>query len=111
MLSDRARKALVDMLDAIRSAQAWTDGLSFEDFSADRRTFFAVTRCLEIVSEASRRLPPDLKQRHPAIAWRDMRDAGNIYRHDYDGVQERIVLRTVREALPALAAVIEAELA
>jgi uncharacterized protein with HEPN domain len=62
--------------------------------------FYAVTRCLEIISEASRRLPPDLKHRHPVIAWRDMRDAGNIYRRDYDGVHEKIVLVTVRRSFP-----------
>lgn len=72
--------------------------------------FYAVTRCLEIISEASRRLPAELTHRHPQIAWRDIRDAGNIYRHDYDGVQERIVLATVRRSLPELLAVIEQEL-
>lgn len=77
---------------------------------ADRQRFYAVTRCLEIISEASRRLPADLTQRHPHIAWRDIRDAGNIYRHDYDGVQERVVLETIRRSLPELLAAIEAEL-
>jgi uncharacterized protein with HEPN domain len=45
-----------------------------------------VTRCLEIISEASRRLPDGLKARHPAIAWKEMAGAGNIYRHDYEDV-------------------------
>jgi uncharacterized protein with HEPN domain len=51
-------------------------------FKADLRTVYAVTRCLEIISEASRRLPDELKARHPAIAWRQMAAAGNVYRHD-----------------------------
>jgi hypothetical protein len=51
---------------------------------ADPRTVYAVTRCLEIISEGSRRLPDDLKARHPSIAWRDMAGAGNIYRRDYE---------------------------
>jgi len=51
-----------------------------------------------------------MRQRHPRIAWRDIRDAGNIYRHDYDGVQERIVLETVRRSLPELLEAIEQEL-
>jgi hypothetical protein len=45
-----------------------------------------VTRCLEIISEASRRLPEAMKARHPSIAWSDMAGAGNVYRHDYDDV-------------------------
>jgi uncharacterized protein with HEPN domain len=51
------------------------------DFAQDRMRFHAVTRYLEIISEASRRLPVDLRHRHPHSPWRDIRDAGNIYRH------------------------------
>ncbi len=111
MLSERVLKALLDIRDNIVLARAWTADLSLEAFAEDRLRFYAVTRCLEIISEATRRLPPDLRQRHPHIQWRDIGDAGNIYRHAYDGVQERIVLETVRRSLPELEAVIEAELA
>jgi uncharacterized protein with HEPN domain len=110
MLSDRARKALLDIRDNIVLATTWTEGLSNGEFANDRLRFYAVTRCLEVISEASRRLPPDLRQRHPHVAWREMRDAGNIYRHDYDGVQERIVFETVRRALGDLHQVVLAEL-
>jgi uncharacterized protein with HEPN domain len=41
-----------------------------------------VTRCLEIISEASRRLPESLKARHPEIPWKQIAGAGNVYRHD-----------------------------
>jgi uncharacterized protein with HEPN domain len=44
---------------------------------------YALTRCLEIISEASRRLSDEQKARHPEIAWREMAGAGNMYRHDY----------------------------
>lgn len=111
MLSERAQKALLDVRENILLAETWTEGLTLPQFAADRMVFYAVTRCLEIISEASRRLPPDLKRRHPDIEWRGMRDAGNIYRHDYDGVQEHIILRTVREALPPLLVAVQIEIA
>jgi signal transduction histidine kinase len=41
-----------------------------------------VIRCLEIISEASRRLPEALKDRHPSMPWKEMAGAGNIYRQD-----------------------------
>ncbi len=110
MLSDRARKALLDIQDNIVNAQNWSAGRSLAAFAEDRVTFYAVTRCLEIISEACRRLPPDLLKRHPGIAWRNIRGAGNIYRHDYDGVQERLVLETVRRSLPELLDVVRQEL-
>lgn len=65
--------------------------IDYDAFQADIRTVYAVTRCLEIISEASRRLPPDLKARHPSIAWKEMAGAGNIYRHDYEDVAAKLV--------------------
>lgn len=111
MHSERAYKALLDIRDNIAFAQDWSAGMTLEAFADNRLVFYAVTRCLEIISEASRRLPPELMRRHPHLDWRSMRDAGNVYRHDYDGVQERITLTTVREALPPLLVAIKAEIA
>jgi uncharacterized protein with HEPN domain len=70
---------------------------------------YAVTRCLEIISEASRRLPGDLKARHPTIAWKQMAGAGNVYRHDYEDVAAQFVWDTVQRALPSLREVVETE--
>ena len=69
------------------------------------------TRCLEIISEASRRLPDELKTRHPSIEWRNMAIAGNVYRHDYHGLAAVRIWETVKIALPPLRASIEQELA
>ena len=87
------------------------DGLAFEAFAKDRRTLYAVTRCLEIISEASRRLPTDLKERHPNIQWSKVAGAGSIYRHDYEDVDERIVWLTVKDALAPLRRAVLLELA
>jgi uncharacterized protein with HEPN domain len=76
----------------------------------DAKTVYAVTRCLEIISEASRRLPVDVKARHPNIGWKQMAGAGNVYRHDYEDVAAEFVWETVERALPPLRSAIEAEL-
>ena len=83
--------ALSDILYHIALAQAFAEGLDRVSFQSDLRTIFAVTRCLEIISEASRRLPTSLKDRHPSIPWRRMAGAGNVYRHDYEDVAARYV--------------------
>ncbi len=77
----------------------------------DTRTLYAVTRCLEIISEASRRIPTELKKRYPSIAWKDIAGAGNIYRHDYEDVAAKLVWDTVQLALSPLRDVVEHELA
>src|SRR6516225_4201095 len=103
MLSNRARLALTDIRDNIRLAEQFAVGL--------RRTFYAVTRCLEIISEAARRLPQSLRNRHPELPWRAIMGAGNVYRHDSDNVAEEIVWRTVENNLSPLLAAVECELA
>jgi len=72
---------------------------------------YAVIRCLEIISEASRRLSDELKGRHAHIPWREMAAAGNFYRHKYEDVLPQRVWKTLQEDLPPLRAVIEKELA
>jgi uncharacterized protein with HEPN domain len=94
-------------IDLVTQFAAGFDPTSFHD---DLRTVYAVTRCLEIISEASRRLPDELKARHPSIAWKRMAGAGNIYRHNYEDVAARYVWETVQRDLPSLRAVIAHEL-
>lgn len=79
-------------------------GMNFEQFSEDRKTFYAVTRALEIISEAARRLPPEIRDRHPHLPWRAIMGAGNVYRHDYDNVAHRIVWNTLHSELSPLEA-------
>jgi uncharacterized protein with HEPN domain len=98
------------MAENIRLARKFIAGLSFDEFRADRRTVYAVVRCLEIISEASRRLPAELKARHPNIPWTDMAGAGSIYRHQYQNVRDSLVWRTVTQSLEGLLKVVEAEL-
>ncbi|EJW13461.1 Uncharacterized protein DUF86 [Rhodovulum sp. PH10] len=85
--------------------------MSFAEFKADQKTMYAVIRCLEIISEASRRLPAEMKQRHDHIPWAQIAGSGNIYRHEYDGVRETMIWQTVHGGLGPLETVVEAELA
>jgi uncharacterized protein with HEPN domain len=81
-----------------------------DTFRTDARTLYAVTRCLEIISEASRRLPEDLKARQPHIPWKNIAGAGNIYRHEYEDVDAKLIWDTIQLALPPLQTVIAEEI-
>ncbi|WP_245431306.1 HepT-like ribonuclease domain-containing protein [Rhodoplanes roseus] len=91
MPSKSAQAALHDILHHIALANEFTRGFTAETFKQDLRTIYTVTRCLEIISEASRRLPDTLKARHPDIAWKRMAGACNVYRHDYEDVAAQFV--------------------
>src|ERR1700681_4104781 len=84
MLSEKESGALRDMLHHIDMAEEFARGRSFESLRDDLMPLYAVTRCLEIISEASRRLSDALKARHPLTPWREMAAAGNFYRHNYE---------------------------
>ncbi len=91
-------------------AERFAAGMTYEVFRDDDRTVYAVTRCREIISEASRRLPDTLKARHKSIAWHEMAAAGNIYRHEYEDVAPRRVWGTLTNNLPILRAAMEQEM-
>jgi uncharacterized protein with HEPN domain len=110
MPSKSINTALRDILHHIELAANFSAGFDRASFKQDVKTVYAVTRCLEIISEASRRLPDDVKARHPAIGCEQIAGAGNVYRHDYDDVAAEFVWETVERALPPLRAVIEVEL-
>jgi uncharacterized protein with HEPN domain len=101
---------LRDIAYDIDLANQFAAGIEYEAFQGDTRTVFAVIRCLEIVSEATSRLPDELKARHPSIPWKDIAAAGNVYRHDYEDVAAKLVWDTVQLALPPLRAVIAQEI-
>lgn len=72
---------------------------------------YAVIRALEIISEATRRLPGELKGRHPDIDWAAVAAAGNVYRHEYEGIDEALIWYTARSGTQALRRMAVAELA
>ena len=102
---------LHDMLHHIDLASSFIAGMDSASFVQDKRTVYAVVRCLEIISEASRRLPDEVKSRHPSIEWKKIAAAGNVYRHDYEEVAAQYVWDTVQLALPILRGVVVHEIA
>ena len=102
--------ALLHIRENIELARRFVEGYDYEKFLDTPLVFYAVTRALEIISEASRKLGDELKSRHANIPWKDMAGAGNVYRHDYEDVRHRLVWGAVHNRLPALLVVVEQEL-
>lgn len=111
MPSDRVGRALAAIVLHAQEAQAFLVDIDQAAFREDRKTYHAVTRCLEVISEATRRLPDDLKARHWNLPWRDIADAGNVYRHEYDNVAAEFVYRTTTHDLTAIVSMAREELA
>jgi uncharacterized protein with HEPN domain len=97
-------------LDNIGAVKEFTAGLSYEEWLSRREMVYAVVRALEIISEASRHLPEDLKGRYPDVPWREIKAAGNVYRHGYEEVSLDIIWNTAQHDLVPLQQAAEVEL-
>lgn len=93
---------LEDILDAISKIREFTGNMDFSSFSEDEKTSFAVIRALEIIGEASKNIPEEVRSSHPDIPWREMAGIRNKLIHDYFGVNLAVVWKTVKEDLPIL---------
>ena len=97
-----AQARLIDMRDALAGIGEILAATEYEAFEASWMLQRAVERGLEIISEASRALPADLKQQAPDLPWPQIAAIGNVLRHEYQRVEPRIVWNIAREHLPNL---------
>jgi uncharacterized protein with HEPN domain len=102
------RHALDDMLEAINGIQAAVHGKSLADYQRDWMLKHSVQRGIEIISEASRILPEEVKALRPEISWPKVRTIGNVLRHEYRSLEDKIIWGVVTDELPKLRAAIEA---
>lgn len=93
---------LADILDNMNEAVLFVGDLSFEDFSKDRKTSYAVVRCLEIIGEAVKNVPEDIRNQCPDVPWSDMAGMREKCIHMYWGVRFGTVWTAVREEIPGI---------
>jgi uncharacterized protein with HEPN domain len=89
-----------DILDAMDKAEILLEEVTYEQFVSDFRINFAVVRALEIVGEATKRLPMTLRDQYPSIPWKEMAGMRDRIIHGYDDVNFRIVWDTVKKRIP-----------
>jgi len=93
---------LRDILEAMDKAEEFTSGLDLPMFTRDDKTAFAVIRCLEIIGEAARKIPVDLRRRFADIPWQSLAGMRDKLIHDYAGVSLEVVWQTVKEDIPVV---------
>lgn len=107
-MTRRTGSVLDEMADAIAGISTAVEGRTFTEFRESWLLRHAVQRAIEIISEASRHLPAPLKERHPQVRWRSLAGVGNVLRHEYHRVSDKVVWDAVQFDLPPLSAAIEA---
>lgn len=101
-MSDEFLDFVEDILEAMDKAELLLEGVTYDRFEADFRINFAVVRALEIIGEASKRLPEDLRQKYPGIPWKGMAGMRDRIIHGYDNVDLQIVWDVVKKDIPQI---------
>ena len=93
---------LRDILDAIDKVAEFAPSDDFDSFAGDAKTTFAVVRALEIIGEAAKQIPDDVRQKYPTVPWREMTGMRDKLTHEYFGVNLEVVWKTIRRDLPSM---------
>ena len=93
---------LSDMLVCCEKARRYVRGVDARAFVADERTFDAVLRNLEVLGEAAKRVPEDMRREMPGIDWRGAAGLRDVLIHGYSGIDAYVVWEVVTTKLPAV---------
>jgi len=91
--------SLDDILAAAGKIRSYVAGITREQFAADGRTLDAVARNLEIIGEAVKNLPPEIRAQHPEVEWRKLAGLRDILIHQYFGIDTEIMWDIIENKL------------
>lgn len=89
-----------DILDAMEKAETMLGAVEFQEFVDDFRINFVVVRALEIIGEATKRLPLSLREQYPDIPWKQMAGMRDRIIHGYDAIDYQVVWDAVKQEIP-----------
>jgi uncharacterized protein with HEPN domain len=101
------KATLHQLHDAAHHAQAICEGKTLEELLDDWQATAALERFIEIVGEAVKRLPAELRDRHPAVPWKEIAGTRDHLSHGYDDVDYQVLWDAVKSDMPKLLATVE----
>jgi uncharacterized protein with HEPN domain len=93
---------LEDISNAILDIRSFVQDMSAEGFMADKKTVNAVVRSLEVIGEATGKIPKDIRMKYPDVPWDEIFGMRNRLIHEYFGVDLDIVWQTIQDDLAPL---------
>ncbi len=93
---------LDDILEAIDKIRTYTADMSVDSFAVDSKTFDAVLRNLEVIGEAVKRIPDEIRLQHQQVEWKKIAGLRDILIHQYFGIDAEIIWDVVHNKLPEL---------
>ncbi|MFB0509090.1 MAG: DUF86 domain-containing protein [bacterium] len=101
------RDYINDILNSINEVEEFTERMSFNEFVKDKKTINAVIRSLEVLGEAVKNIPEEIKAKERQVPWKRMAGMRDKLIHEYFGVDLEIVWAVVKQELPPLKPIIQ----
>ncbi|HUW90429.1 MAG TPA: DUF86 domain-containing protein [Candidatus Nanopelagicaceae bacterium] len=98
---------LNEIREAINSIERFVEGMTFEDFKSDDKTSSAVIRKLEIIGEATKKIPENIRKKHSQIPWKEISGMRDKLIHAYSKVDLKLVWMTIKQRIPELKSFIQ----
>ncbi|MGC8815871.1 MAG: DUF86 domain-containing protein [bacterium] len=98
----KASLYIKDIITAIEKIEEFVGSMSFNEFVQDDKTASAVIRKLEIIGEATKQLPSNIRLRFQNIPWSAMAKTRDKIIHFYHGVDFEVIWKIIKEDLPPL---------
>jgi len=96
-----------DILQNMQDAEEFIRNMTYEQFLGDKRTFNAVVRSLEVIGEAAKNVPDEVRAKYPMVPWKEMAGMRDKVIHFYFGVDREAVWLAVSDRIPAVKPQIE----
>ena len=93
---------LKHILDEVHFLMNESKNLEFDEFVNDEIRIRAFTRSLEIIGEAVKKLPDDLRVKYPLVDWKDIAGMRDVLIHAYFGIDYDLVWDAVKNEIPSL---------
>lgn len=96
-----------DILQNMCDAEEFIQGFSYDQFATDKKTLNAVLRSIEVIGEAAKKVPDEIRAKYPSVPWKEMAGMRDKLIHFYFGVDRESVWLVVKERIPGLKPLME----